>query len=110
MHPCWALRRLSVDNAKKEGKCINCVFTEKTFTCVSIGAAGEGSVSMTVSVSVPVVTNSMPIKAGEELILELVSKKPAEKRSETWKDDVKKSTKKAKAAPSTSSAHKTLEV
>ena len=109
MHPCWGIRRVTADTARKEGKTINCEFAEKTFTCVSIGAVSGDSLSMTVSVTVPVVSNAMKIQAGEELFLPMAVRVAPKKRAETWKDDMKKG-KKPKASGAPAAAKGVMEI
>jgi hypothetical protein len=98
MHPCWAVRRLTAAQAQKEGLSINCHVITKNFTSVVIGAIADGSETMTVSVEVPIIANDREVKAGEEFILEVMSKAaPPRKRVENWKDDAKRATKRPKA-------------
>jgi hypothetical protein len=54
-------------------------------------------------VSVPLITNDKAIKEGDELVIEVREKAIEGKRNQTWKDDVVKPKKKAKAKPKASS-------
>ena len=71
-----------------------------------MGASGGGSISVTFTVVVPIMTNAVDVKKGEELFLEETRKKEAKRKERSWKDDVAKAANapkakaKAKTAPS----------
>ena len=71
-----------------------------------MGAPGGGSVSVTFTVVVPIMTNAVDVKKGEELCLESTRKKETKRKEGSWKDDVAKAANapkakaKAKTAPS----------
>ena len=76
----------------------NVSLTEKQYSLVTVGALNDQIVSLTVSVSVPVITNDTKLVAGEELIWEVAKKAaPLKRKDTTWKDDVASATAKAKA-------------
>ena len=62
--------------------------------------------SVTFTVVVPIMTNAVDVKKGEELFLESTRKKGTKRKEGSWKDDVAKAAKaqkvkaKAKTAPS----------
>ena len=66
---------------------------------VTVGDLRGHSVSMTVTVTVPVITNSAELAIGEALILEVASKAaPAKRKDMSWKDEVRANAK-AKVKP-----------
>ena len=116
MHPFWAIPRLSADELRrkneKEQKThrFNVSLKAKQYNVVTVGDLRGQSVSMTASVSVPVITNMTKLAAGEELLIEIApSAAPAKRKDASWKDDVvvrakakaKAQQKPAAAAPTT---------
>ena len=81
-------------------------FEDKEFSAVTVGASGGGSKSVTLTVVVPIMTNAVDVKKGEELFLESTRKKEAKRKEGSWLDDVAKAANapkakaKAKTAPS----------
>lgn len=64
---------------------------------VTVGDLRGHSVSMTVTVTVPVITNSAELAIGEALLLEVASKAaPAKRKDTSWKDEARAN---AKAKP-----------
>ena len=55
-----------------------------------MGASGGGFVSVTFTVVVPIVTNAVDVKKGEELFLESTRNKETKRKEGSWKDDVAK--------------------
>ena len=95
LHPFWAIQRLSADDLKKKNasrnhaQMFNVALKEKQYNVVIVGDVRNQSVSMTMSVSVPMITNERPLVPGEELMLEVAPRAAPSKRKETsWKDDV----------------------
>ena len=96
LHPFWAIPRLSADDLRKENatkgghRTFNVVMQEKQYNVVTVGDLKGRSVSITWSVSVPMVTNTEGIASGQELLLEAAAK-PAvatKRKAASWKDDV----------------------
>ncbi len=118
LHPFWAIQRLSKDELNKKNKQdktthrFNVSLKEKQYNVVTVGNLRDESVSVTVTVTLPVVTNETALVAGEELFLEVVPKDVAKKKrpDTSWKDDVASASRakakakvaapKSKAAPS----------
>ncbi len=118
LHPFWAIQRLSKDELNKKNKQdktthrFNVSLKEKQYNVVTVGNLRDESVSVTVTVTLPVLTNETALVAGEELFLEVVPKDVAKKKrpDTSWKDDVASASRaqakakvaapKAKAAPS----------
>ena len=60
----------------------------KVFRDVVVGLADEQLKGLYTQVDVPVLVNSKDIRAGEELVLEILPKRQAEKKEKNWKDQV----------------------
>ena len=99
-HPFWAVRRLTPDqlkDLKDKTAQINATLDFVQYTNCAVGLLQEDSASFTHFVRVPMITNSLTIPKGGELILEGVKKDSHKKRDLTWKDaPPKPSLKKAK--------------
>ena len=73
LHLFWAIQRLSADELKKQiskdqiQRRFNVSLTDKQYNVVTVGNARGQSVSLTVSVSVPMITNETALDAGEDL-------------------------------------------
>ena len=73
---------------------------------VTVGASGTDSTASTFAVVVPIMTNAVDVKKGEELFLESTPKRQKKRKEGPWKDDVAKAATapkakaKAKTAPS----------
>ena len=100
----WATQRLSRDELQRQNSKdktthrFNVSLQEKQYSVVIVGSLLGGSVAMTTTVAVPVLTNETALVAGEALVLEVAPKVVAPKRNEvTWKDDVTNTAAKAKA-------------
>ena len=71
-----------------------------------MGTSGGDSIAITLGVVVPIMTNAVDVKKGEELFLESKRKKETKRKDVSWKDDVAKAANapkakaKAKTAPS----------
>ncbi len=118
LHPFWAIQRLTKDELRKKNDKdktkhrFNVSLKEKQYNVVTVGNLRDESVSVTVTVALPVLTNETALVAGEELFLEVVPKDVAKKKrpDTSWKDDVASASRaqakakvaapKAKAAPS----------
>ena len=107
MHPFWAVRRATpsqmavIKATKKDAEVeprFNCIMPENAFSTVALGSINKESCAETYTVYVPMLTNTVVIKGGEELFLEISEPKPAARKAETWKDDVAKKAKKEAAA------------
>ena len=53
----------------------NLRFEDKEFSAVTVGASGGGSISVTFTVVVPIMTNAVDVKKGEDLLLQITSTK-----------------------------------
>ena len=107
MHPFWAVRRFTkeqLDNEQaqmdkrdkgqtKEWKLLNfnCSFVIRQFSVCHVGTFQSSSVSETLFVDVPLMTNNVAIEKGQELLLEIEKKAPANKRKQsTWREELQK--------------------
>ena len=96
MHPCWAVRRLTPAKIANEPKGSNAVafnmgLKEFEYTNVSVGTFQRKSITLTMMITVPMLTNTKPITKGTELVLEVGTPvKKENTKKETWKGDVKK--------------------
>ena len=59
---------------------MNIKYEDKEFSAVTVGASGGGSMSVTCTVVVPIMTNAVAVKKGEELFLEATRKKEAKRK------------------------------
>ena len=102
MHPFWAAERLTEDERRKSQRgAFNLTWVEKEFSAVTVGASGGGSMSVTFTVVVPIMTNAVDVKKGDDLFLQVTSPQSRAKRKVgSWKDDVDKA-KNAKAKATT---------
>ncbi len=97
MHPSWAVARLSESELRKKNSAsggnqvFNMGLVPKQFNVVTVGTINDQSVACTVAVTVPILTNTRNVRAGEELIMRATCKEKDQKRKpQTWKDDVAK--------------------
>ena len=92
----------------------NVTLEEKEYSVVTVGESAGNSVSITFAVRVPIMTNKIAIKKGEELVLQIQAAKASGKRkAESWKDDVAcaaKAKAKEKARPKQAPASASLEI
>ena len=99
--PCtlfWAAERLTEDERRRAQKGpSNLQFEDKEFSAVAVGASGSGSMPVTFTVVVPIMTNAVVVKKGEELFLESTRKKDTKRKEGSWKDDVAKAANAPKA-------------
>ena len=95
LHPFWAVQRLTADelsnrnfHAKTDHE-FNIALIEKDFNVVTVGSLGGQSVSMTTTVTVPIMTNTKAVAPGAELLMEIAPKiAVAKRKAPNWKDDV----------------------
>ena len=88
----------------------NVQLQEKEFSVVTVGAAAGDSISETLSVTIPMMTNSTTVKKGEELVFQ-VAHKDKKRKEHSWKDDVADTRRaKAKAKPKAKSQAAPMEV
>ena len=80
-------------------------FEDKEFSAVTVGASGGGSMPVTFTVVVPIMTNAVDVKKGEELFLESTRKKETKRKEGSWKDDVAKAANAPKANAKAKTAH-----
>ena len=103
MHPFWAVRRMTRWDLEKESTAqaplaFNVELVDVDYSVVSLGAFQEDTVGITLAVRVPMITNTVDLEAGQELIMETATKKKTAKRTITWRDDAtSKARAKAKA-------------
>ena len=109
MHQFWAVQRLTQEDLQKKianepqsrlpaGFNVTTVITDHDV--VSIGKLNEKSVSLTLQVQVPMMTNEATIRKGEQLVMEHIAAAVARKRKETsWKNEYSAAKAKAKAEP-----------
>ena len=104
MHPFWTVRRLSREQLDKENAQraaeaaknksatpspleFNCELKVRQFSVCNVGLFQTASISNTAFVEVPLLTNSVQIDEGQELLFEAVAKAPTKRKEATWKDD-----------------------
>ena len=83
---------------------------DKEFAAVSVGALGTDSIAITFTVVVPIMTNTVAVKQGEELYLEATAKKETKRKEGSWKTDVTKAAQAPKARAKAKTATSSLEV
>ena len=95
LHPFWAVQRLTPDELSKRNfnqktnHEFNIALAEKDFNVVTVGSLGGQSVSMTTTVTVPIMTNTKAVAPGAELFMEIAPKiAVAKRKAPNWKDDV----------------------
>jgi hypothetical protein len=118
LHPFWAIKRLSRDalqqllhknRAARMSAEFNMEYVERDFNVVTVGQITGDSVSITLTVSVPMLTNTSALKAGDEVLAEVAAKNKcvAKRKDTTWKDDRRSAgIAKAKAAKTSTAASK----
>ena len=57
---------------------------------VTVGASYGSSIAVTLAVVIPIMTNAIDVKKGEELLMPAAAKNQAKRKAETWKDEVGK--------------------
>ena len=86
LHPFWAVQRLTPDELSKRNfnqktnHEFNIALTEKDFNVVTVGSLGGQSVSMTTTVTVPIMTNTKAVAPGAELLMQRAGAREALKR------------------------------
>ena len=63
---------------------------ETEFSVVTVGAFDTDPIARTFAVVVPIMSNAVAVKKGEELFLENPTKKENKRKEGSWKDDVAK--------------------
>ena len=111
LHPFWAVERLTEDERRKAQKgAFNLTFEDKEFSAVTVGTSGGDSIAVTLGVVVPIMTNAVDVKKGEELFLENSTKKENKRKEGSWKTDVAKAEKAQKARAKAKTVATALEV
>ena len=87
---------------------IPCENTE--FAAVSVGALGDDSIASTIAVVVPIMTNAVAVKKGDEMFLETTAKKETTRKEGSWNTDVAKAEKAPKVRANAKAAASSLEV
>ena len=109
--PFCAVERLTEDERRKAQKgAFNLTFEDKEFSAVTVGTSGGDSIAVTLGVVVPIMTNAVDVKKGEELFLEKPTKKEKKRKEGSWKTDVTKTEKAPKARAKAKTAASSLEV
>jgi hypothetical protein len=95
MHPFWGVKRLTSDQLEKEVSeqlkkggtepisRFNCELKMTTLNAVNIVVINASSLNQSRMFEIPFLTNFVPVKKGEELILEIHTKKKRKKNRET---------------------------
>ena len=110
-HFFWAVERLTEDERRKARKgAFNLTWEDKEFVAVTVGASGSDSIASTFAVVVPIMTNAVAVKKGEELFLENRHKKETKRKEGSWKTDVAKAEKAPKARAKAKTAANSLEI
>ena len=111
MHPFWAVERLTEDERRKAQRgAFNLTCEDKEFSAVTVGTSGGDSIAITLGVVVPIMTNAVDVKKGEELCLENPTKKENKRKEGSWRTDVTKTEKAPKARAKAKTAASSLEV
>ena len=111
-HPFWVVERLTEEERRKAQKgAFHLKCEDKEFAAVTVGASCGDSIAITLGVVVPIMTNAVDVKKGEELFLENPTKKDANTRKEgSWRTDVAKTERAPKARAKAKTAASSLEV
>ena len=83
---------------------------QKEFSAVTVGASSGGSLSVTFTVVIPIMTNTVDVKKGEELLLQISHKKETKRKDGSWRDDVAKAANPPQARAKAKTAATPLEV
>ena len=83
---------------------------DKEFAAVSVGALGTDSIAITFAVVVPIMTNAVAVKKGEELCLETTARQETKRKDGSWKADVTRAEKAPKVRAKAKTAASSLEV
>ena len=111
MHPFWAVERWTDDERRKAKKgAFNMILEDKEFPALSVGALTKYSNASTFAVVVPIMTNAVAVRKGEELCLEIVIKNATERKEGSWKTDVAKAAQAPNAKAKAKTAATSLEV
>ena len=94
MQPFWLVRRLTeagLKTYKEKNKAakFNTKLIHEEFQEMSMGSWQEQSLSLVYKVTVPILTNSCALKAGDELILQKLEQKSDKPKFDTWRTDLK---------------------
>ena len=84
--------------------------TTSFFSAVTAGALNKESIASTFAVVVPIMTNAVAVKKGDELSLEIIVKKETKRKEGSWKTDVARDAQPPKAKAKTKTAANSLEV
>ena len=91
LHPFWAVERLTEEERRKAQKGAFTLKCEgKEFAAVTVGSSGDDSIAITLGVNVPIMTNAVDVKQGQELFLESTAQKEKKRKEVSWKADVGK--------------------
>ena len=93
------------ERRKAQKGAFNLEFEDKEFSAVTVGTSGGDSIAVTLGVVVPIMTNAVDVKKGEELFLESTRKKETKRKEGSWKDDVAKAANAPKAKAKAKTAH-----
>ena len=101
LHPFWVVERLTEDERRKAMTgamkgAFNLTCQDKEFAAVSVGVLGGNSIARTFTVVIPVMTNTIAVKEGEELRLENTCRNEPKRKDGSWKTDVAKAEKSPK--------------
>ena len=94
MQPFWLVRRLteaglkSYTSQNKAAK-FNMKLIPEEFQEMSMGSWQEQSLSLVYKVTVPMLTNSYALKAGDELILQKLEQKLDKPQFQNWRSELK---------------------
>ena len=98
MFPFWAVPRMSMPELKIAALKsthpqlrFNLEYVQKEVMVVVVGNAAGASMPITYGVTVPVLTNAVAVKQGDDLLLEIIVTKKLTKRKDIgWKDHAKR--------------------
>ena len=103
---------MTEDERRKAQKgAFNLKCEDKEFSAVTVGASCGAAIAIPLAVVVPIMTNAVDVKKGEELFLENPTKKDANKRKDgSWRTDAAKGEEAPKARAKAKTAASRLEV
>ena len=83
---------------------------EIEFFVVTVGAFGTDPIARTFAVVVPIMSNAVAVKKGEELSLEIIINKETKRKEGSWKTDAARDAQAPKAKAKAKTAANSLEV
>ena len=82
----------------------------KEFSAATVGASSGGSLSVTFTVVITIMTSTVDVNKGEELLLQISHKKETKRKDGSWRTDVAKGERPPKARAKAKTTVSNLEV